>query len=81
MKKNVTISDVAKLSNISVSTVSRVINNSPHVSPQKRQLVLDAMKQLGYKPLASARRLRGSKANTLVVTVPRITNPFSSKSI
>lgn len=76
MKKNVTISDVAKLSNISVSTVSRVINNSPHVSPQKRQLVLDAMKQLGYKPLASARRLRGSKANTLVVTVPRITNPF-----
>ena len=37
-----TISDVAKLSGISVSTVSRVINDNPHVSPEKRQKVLEA---------------------------------------
>ncbi len=45
-----TISDVAKLSGLSVSTVSRVINNKPHVSEAKRQRVQEAMDALGYSP-------------------------------
>lgn len=71
-----TISDVAKLSGISVSTVSRVINDSPHVSPEKRQKVLDAMEQLGYTPLQAARQMRGSGSGNIAVIVPDITNPF-----
>lgn len=73
-----TISDVAKLAGLSVSTVSRVINNSPHVSVKKRSLVESAMDQLGYVPLPAARQLRGSKTNTMAVTIPRIVNPFFS---
>ena len=46
-----TISDVARLSGMSVSTVSRVINNKPHVSEEKRQKILEAMDALGYSPL------------------------------
>ena len=71
-----TISDVAKLSGISVSTVSRVINDSPHVSPEKRQKVLDAMEQLGYTPMQAARQMRGSGSQNIAVVIPSITNTF-----
>lgn len=73
-----TISDVAKLAGLSVSTVSRVINDSPHVSEKKRNSVKSAMERLGYVPLPAARQLRGSKTNTMAVTIPRIVNPFFS---
>lgn len=73
-----TISDVARLAGMSVSTVSRVINNSPHVIPKKRKLIEDAMQQLGYVPRPAARQLRGSSTRTVAVTIPRIVNPFFS---
>lgn len=71
-----TISDVAKLSGMSVSTVSRVINNKPHVSEVKKQKVLDAMDALGYSPLQAARQMRGSGSGNIAVVVPTITNNF-----
>ena len=71
-----TISDVAKLSGISVSTVSRVINDNPHVSPEKRQKVLEAMEQLGYAPMQAARQMRGSGSQNIAVVIPNITNTF-----
>ncbi|MFC0562314.1 LacI family DNA-binding transcriptional regulator [Halalkalibacter alkalisediminis] len=70
------ISDVAKLSGLSKTTVSRVINNHPYVSDKKRELVLKAMKELGYTPNPSARRLRGQLTTTIGVIVPKIVNPF-----
>lgn len=71
-----TISDVAKLSGLSVSTVSRVINNKPHVTDEKRQRVEVAMKALGYSPLQAARQMRGSGSDNIAVVVPTITNNF-----
>jgi len=73
-----TISDVAKLSGLSKTTVSRVINNHPYVSKEKKMKVLKAMKELGYSPNPAARRLRGQLTTTLGVIVPRIVNPFFS---
>jgi DNA-binding LacI/PurR family transcriptional regulator len=73
-----TISDVVKLSGLSKTTVSRVINNHPYVSKEKREAVLNAMKELGYVPNPSARRLRGQLTTTIGVIVPRIVNPFFS---
>ena len=72
--KLATISDVAKLSGLSVSTVSRVINNKPHVSEAKRQRVQEAMDALGYSPLQAARQMRGSGSGNVAVVVPTITN-------
>ena len=72
-----TISDVAKLAGISVSTVSRVINNKLHVTEEKRRKVQEAMKALGYSPLQAARQMRGSGSNNIAVVVPTITNNFS----
>ncbi|MBS4178471.1 LacI family DNA-binding transcriptional regulator [Lederbergia citrea] len=71
-----TISDVASLAGLSRATVSRVINNHPYVTKEKKELVMDAMKQLGYFPNTSAQNLRKQKTDTIAVLVPRLTNPF-----
>ena len=75
-KKLATISDVARLSGLSVSTVSRVINNKPHVSEEKKQKVKEAMDVLGYSPLQAARQMRGSGSGNIAVSIPSITNRF-----
>ena len=71
-----TISDVARLSGLSVSTVSRVINNKPHVSEEKKRRVQEAMDALGYSPLQAARQMRGSGSGNIAVAVPTIMNSF-----
>jgi LacI family transcriptional regulator len=60
--KQPTISDVARRANVSIKTVSRVFNQSPNVSDSKKQSVLSAAKELGYRPNHAARRLAGSKS-------------------
>lgn len=76
-----TIEDVAKLAGLSRTTVSRVINNHPYVSDEKKKRVQLAMKHLGFVPNSAARRLRKQKTETIAVLVPRITNPFFSRFI
>ncbi|UOQ43492.1 LacI family transcriptional regulator [Halobacillus salinarum] len=71
-----TIEDVAKLAGLSRTTVSRVINDQPYVTEEKKQRIIQAMKQLGYVPNSSARRLRSQKTETIAVLLPRVTNPF-----
>jgi len=75
------ISDVAKLSGFSKTTVSRVINGSPLVKPEKRARILQAMEELGYTPNPSARKLRGSVTTTIGVLVPRLVNPFFAELV
>ncbi|MBX0357175.1 LacI family DNA-binding transcriptional regulator [Halobacillus sp. Nhm2S1] len=71
-----TIEDVAKLAGLSRTTVSRVINDQPYVTDEKRQRIIQAMNDLGYVPNSSARRLRSQKTETIAVLLPRLTNPF-----
>lgn len=72
------INDVVRLSGVSKSTVSRVINNYPHIAPDKRERVLKVMEEIGYIPNISAQKLRGQVGTTVGVIVPRIVNPFFS---
>jgi len=58
-----TIKDVARLAEVSISTVSRVINDSKPVSPEVRRRVLDVIDELGYKPNEVARSLVTKKSN------------------
>ena len=58
----VTIDDVADRAGVSAKTVSRVLNNEPNVRPAKRELVLQASRELGYRPNPAARSLAGSRS-------------------
>jgi DNA-binding LacI/PurR family transcriptional regulator len=61
------MTDVARLAGVSHQTVSRVVNDSPHVSAQTRTRVLAAMEQLGYRRNAVARALATRRSGTLGV--------------
>lgn len=63
--KKVTIKDVAKHANASMSTVSMVINNKGYVSEEKRKDIVLSIKKLGYIPSASARNLASNKTNNI----------------
>lgn len=71
-----TIRDVAKMANVSISTVSRVMNAPETVVESKRRRVLEAIKELQYQPNAFARGLIYKKSNTLGVMIPDIENPY-----
>lgn len=77
----ITIKEVADYAGLSRSTVSRVINNYPYISEEKKTKVKKAMEELGYYPNSSARRLRNQKTEAIAVLINRITNPFFSKLI
>lgn len=70
----VTIYDVAREANVSMATVSRVVNNNPNVKPQTRKKVYDAIEKLGYRPNAVARGLASKKTTTVGVVIPDISN-------
>lgn len=73
-----TIKDVAKAANVSLKTVSRVINKNENVRPETRNKVLSAVKAIGYQPNAIARSLRIKKTYTIGVIIADITNSFYS---
>lgn len=71
-----TIKDVARISGVSVASVSRVINNGPKVSKQTIEKVTKVMLDLGYTPNANARALVTKKSSTIGVVIPHLTDPF-----
>ena len=72
----VTIYDIAKKAGVGIGTVSRAINNHPHVSPQTRERVLQIIKELKYQPHAMARGLARKRTNMIAVIVPVFTGYF-----
>jgi len=64
-----TINDVAASARVSRQTVSNVLNSPDIVRPETRARVLAAVRELGYRPHASARRLRTRRAATLAVRI------------
>jgi LacI family transcriptional regulator len=60
-----TINDVAKLSGVSIKTVSRVMNNEPSVRQLTREKVQAAVQELNYQPNLAARNLAGTKSYTI----------------
>ncbi len=71
-----TIRDVAKMANVSISTVSRVMNSPETVVESKRLRVLEAIEHLQYQPNAFARGLIYKRSNTLGVMIPDVENPY-----
>ncbi|EIJ79293.1 carbon catabolite repression transcriptional regulator [Bacillus methanolicus PB1] len=73
---NVTIYDVAREANVSMATVSRVVNGNPNVKPATRKKVMEVIERLGYRPNAVARGLASKKTTTVGVIIPDISSTF-----
>lgn len=76
--KMVTIKDVARLANVSIATVSRVVNGYAHVRPAVREAVTKAIAELGYRPNGLASSFRTQQSNIVGVLLRQQRTPFSS---
>jgi LacI family transcriptional regulator len=76
-KRAVTIQDVAKAAGVSVSTVSRVLNDRVDVASDTQDRVLAVIDELGYTSNLAARSMRSRRSNLLGLVVPDIGFPYS----
>lgn len=76
--KSITIKDIARELQISVSTVSRALQNHPDISDRTKELVRDCARRLNYKPNIMASNLRTSKNTTIGVVIPELNHHFFS---
>jgi len=76
---SITIYDVAREANVSMATVSRVVNGNPNVKPTTRKKVLATIERLGYRPNAVARGLASKKTTTVGAIIPDISSIFFSE--
>lgn len=74
-----TIKDVAQQANVSIATVSRILNNQTGYSEATKQKVLKVIEDLGFHPNAIARGLVNKKTKTIGVLLPDVTSSFSAK--
>ncbi len=74
----VTIKDIAKELNISVSTVSRALAGNPLVKPSTKAAVIELAEKLNYQPNYTALSLRNNTTNTLGVIIPQLVHEFFS---
>ncbi|MBT2641325.1 LacI family DNA-binding transcriptional regulator [Bacillus sp. ISL-41] len=73
------IREIARLAGVSVSTVSRVLNNHPYVTPDKREAVMKTIRELDYSPNINAVHLSRGKTNMVGVVLPTINHPYFSE--
>ncbi|WP_155884897.1 LacI family DNA-binding transcriptional regulator [Actinomadura flavalba] len=76
---SVTIKDVAAGAGVGIATVSRVFNGSGPVGAATRERVLAAARELGYRPSAGARSLRGRGGGGVGLVLPDLTDPFAAE--
>ncbi|WP_194948084.1 LacI family DNA-binding transcriptional regulator [Actinomyces trachealis] len=75
-RREPTLADVAKIAGVSLTTVSRVLNNRGYLSQRTRDAVADAIKELNYRPNQLARALHGMSTQTIGLIVPSTALPF-----
>lgn len=75
-----TMEDVARLAGVSLKTVSRVVNDSPHVAPETRKRVEGAVKELDFHPHSGARSLARRRSGTVGVVAPLQAEGIFSRS-
>ncbi|GHA74836.1 LacI family DNA-binding transcriptional regulator [Pontibacter akesuensis] len=80
-KAKVTIHDIAEKLNVTASTVSRALNNSPRISEVTKKAVLKAAKQMNYQPNNIAAALRNGKSNIIGIIVPTADRAFFASVI
>lgn len=73
----ITIKDIAKKANVSITTVSRVLNNKTEgIGEETRKRILDIIEEMDYRPNTIARSMITKQTNTIGLIIPDIRNPF-----
>jgi LacI family transcriptional regulator len=67
---SLTLEDIARQTGVSRSTVSRVVNNHPHIREDVRKRVLETIQETGYHPHAAARTLASQRSSTIGLILP-----------
>lgn len=80
IKMKMTISEIAKLSEVSKSTVSRYLNNG-YVSPDAKAKIEKVIQETGYKPNAFAQNLKSKTSNFIGVIIPRLDSYAVTKTL
>lgn len=81
MSKKLTILDIAKLSGVGKSTVSRVLTKDPKVKPETRAKVEQVIQESGYVPSKSAQAMRGGSQKVVGVIISRLDSPSENKAV
>lgn len=76
-----TLKDIAKELNVSVSTISRVVNSKTYVNPKTRKMVLEGLAKYNYVPNQVARSLKKQTTETIGILVPDISENFFAQII
>ena len=76
-KSAITIHDVAAAAGVSVTTVSRVLNDKDDVAPETSERVREVIRELGYASSLAARSMRSRRTNVIGLIVPDLTQPYS----
>src|SRR6266404_534002 len=76
-----TIRDVAAQAGVSVSSVSRVMNGEPHISPELHARIMRAVNRLRFEPHSAAQALRSRESKTIGCMVSDLSNPLYSEMI
>lgn len=79
--KQATLKNIATELKLSVSTVSRALNNHPDINKETKHLVKSLATELGYRPNIMARNLKASKSNQIGVIVPEIRHDFFANAL
>ena len=77
----VSLRDLAKVLDVSISTVSKALRNSYEISAETRDRVMEAAREMGYHPNPYAGSLRHHKSKTIALLVPELTNNFFIQAI
>jgi DNA-binding LacI/PurR family transcriptional regulator len=80
-KKPITIKDIARMLDVSKSTVSRALSDKSDIHPETRKKILELAGKLHYEPNALAIQLKQQKTNTIGIIVPETINRFFSRAI
>ena len=75
------IYDISRRAGVSIATVSRVLNNSPHVSENTRKKVMAVIEGCGYVPNAFARGLGLNSMQTIGLLCPDASDPYLAQAL
>jgi DNA-binding LacI/PurR family transcriptional regulator len=79
--KKTTIVDIAAASGVSVTTVSRILNDKPDVAEETRERVLRVMEEIGFAPQSSWQQIRSGKSHLIAMHFPQDFNPPAHRVI